>query len=155
MIREMTYMMNEWKKMRFFVGDYGRSRFFLKGIKTTMITMGVGSYMYIAPELLSEEEGFVGVIIMFIYLLDNLFYVRKEYKFECDVYSTEMILIEMMESTHPYDGENIIQIILKAKEGKVKPLKSKRSEELVALYNSMRDMVLFLNIFDQPVFFVF
>jgi serine/threonine protein kinase len=105
--------------------------------------MGVGSYMYIAPELLSEEVGFVGVVIMFIYLLDNLFYFRKEYKFECDVYSAAMILFEMMESTHPYEG-NLAQIILKAKEGKVKPLKSKRSEELISLYNSMRDMVFIL-----------
>jgi hypothetical protein len=53
-----------------------------------------------------------------------------------------MILFELMESDHPYDGKEMVQIILNAKEGKIKPLKSKRSAELVALYNSMRDMVL-------------
>jgi serine/threonine protein kinase len=125
--------------IKFFVGDYGRSRFFLEGIETAKITLGVGSFMYIAPELLSVEEGFV-VVIMFIYLLDTLFYIRKEYKFECDVYSAAMILFEMMESTHPYEG-NLAQIISKVSKGEVKPLKSKRSEELISLYNSMRDMV--------------
>jgi hypothetical protein len=56
-----------------------------------------------------------------------------------------MILFELMELDHPYDGNNTALIALKAMEGKVKPLKSKRSPELVALYNSMRDMVLFIH----------
>jgi hypothetical protein len=35
----------------------------------------------------------------------------------------------------------------------VKPLKSKRSEELISLYNSMRDMVFILKHIWSPCFF--
>jgi hypothetical protein len=87
----------------------------------------------------------MGLFVLIIYLLDNLFCFRKEYGFECDMYSAAMVLFEMMESTHPYDGGNQMQIFLKAKNGEVKPLKSERPEELIALYNSMRDMVFIFN----------
>jgi hypothetical protein len=47
-----------------------------------------------------------------------------------------------MESTHPFEGKNDVQIGIKVQKGDVKPLMSKRPEELVALYNSLRNMVL-------------
>jgi glycosyltransferase involved in cell wall biosynthesis len=53
-----------------------------------------------------------------------------------------MVLFELMESTHPYDGENGIQVFMKVQKGEVKPLESKRPKELVDLYNSLRNMVL-------------
>jgi hypothetical protein len=41
------------------LADYGESRFFLKGIKTKTKTKGIGTYMYMAPELIDEKEGFI------------------------------------------------------------------------------------------------
>jgi hypothetical protein len=52
-----------------------------------------------------------------------------------------MILFELMESTHPFDGRNDVQVGMKVQKGEVKPLCSKRPKELVALYNSLRNMV--------------
>jgi hypothetical protein len=46
-----------------------------------------------------------------------------------------------MESTHPFEGENDAQVVINIYKEKIKPLKSKRPEELVALYNSLRNMV--------------
>jgi hypothetical protein len=52
-----------------------------------------------------------------------------------------MILFELMEPTHPFDGKNDVQVGMKVQKGEVKPLCSERPEELVALYNSLRNMV--------------
>jgi serine/threonine protein kinase len=68
-------------------------------------------------------------------------FFRKEYGFECDRWSLAMILFELMESTHPFDGRNDVQVGMKVQKGEVKPLRSKRPKELVVLYNSLRNMV--------------
>jgi hypothetical protein len=47
-----------------------------------------------------------------------------------------------MESTHPFEGENDAQVAINIKDEKIKSLESKRPEELVALFNSLRNMVL-------------
>jgi serine/threonine protein kinase len=76
-----------------------------------------------------------------------LFFFRKEYRFECDRWSLAMILFELMESTHPFDGKNVLQLVIKLQKGEVKPLISKRPKELVELYNSLRNMVLLTYIY--------
>jgi serine/threonine protein kinase len=67
--------------------------------------------------------------------------LRKEYGFKRDMWSLAMILFELMESTHPFEGENNAQVVINVHGGKIKPLKSKRPEELVALYNLLQNMV--------------
>jgi serine/threonine protein kinase len=68
-------------------------------------------------------------------------FLRKEYGFECDMWSLAMILFELMESTHPFEGENDAQVVINVHGGKIKQVMSKRPKELVALYNSLRNMV--------------
>jgi hypothetical protein len=53
-----------------------------------------------------------------------------------------LIFFELMESERPFDG-NFFQIILKVKNGEVKPLSTemKRDKKLVELYNSMKNIV--------------
>jgi hypothetical protein len=58
-----------------------------------------------------------------------------------------MVLFELMESTHPFDGKNYLQVGIKVQKGEIKPLRSKRSKELVELYNSLRNMVLLTYIY--------
>jgi hypothetical protein len=41
----------------YLLADYGESRFFSKTTQTKTKTKGIGTYMYMAPELISEEEG--------------------------------------------------------------------------------------------------
>jgi serine/threonine protein kinase len=42
------------------LADYGESRFFSKATQIETTSKGIGTYMYMAPELLSEEEeGFI------------------------------------------------------------------------------------------------
>jgi serine/threonine protein kinase len=76
---------------------------------------------------------------LFILIICSL--LRKEYGFECDMWSLAMVLFELMESTHPFEGENDAQIAINVRGGNIKPLKSERPNELVALYNSLRNMV--------------
>jgi serine/threonine protein kinase len=40
------------------LADYGESRFFSKATLTKTMSRGIGTYMYMAPELIAEEEGF-------------------------------------------------------------------------------------------------
>jgi serine/threonine protein kinase len=58
-----------------------------------------------------------------------------------DMWSLAMILFELMESTHPFEGKNDVQIAINVLGEKIKPLKSEKPKELVALYNSLRNMV--------------
>jgi serine/threonine protein kinase len=97
--------------------------------------------MYMAPELISEEEGFIYIYYLFLLFLVIFFLFRKEYGFECDRWSLAMILFELMESTHPFEGKNDAQIAINVLGGKIKQLKSKRPKELVVLYNSLRNVV--------------
>jgi serine/threonine protein kinase len=69
------------------------------------------------------------------------FFIRKEYGFECDMWSLAMILFELIESTHPFEGKNDAQIVVNVLGGKIKQLMFERPEELVAFYNSLRNMV--------------
>jgi hypothetical protein len=58
------------------LADYGESRFFSKATQIETISKGIGTYMYMAPELLSEEEGFILLtVITIINILDNLFFL--------------------------------------------------------------------------------
>jgi serine/threonine protein kinase len=107
--------------------------------------------MYAAPELLKKEEG--EEFLFFLLLLLFVFIFRIEYRFEYDIWSLAMILFELMELEYPYDGTDY-QIIKRAMEGKVKPLKTERSPELVQLYNSMRNMV-YVFLFIYYLLFIF
>jgi serine/threonine protein kinase len=41
------------------LADYGESRFFSKATKTKTVSPTIGTYMYMAPELIEEKEGFI------------------------------------------------------------------------------------------------
>jgi serine/threonine protein kinase len=41
------------------LADYGESRFFSKATQTKTKSKVIGTYMYMAPELMSDEEGFI------------------------------------------------------------------------------------------------
>jgi hypothetical protein len=51
-------------------------------------------------------------------------------------------MFELMELAHPFDGKTVPAIIKKVREKKVKDLKIERSRELVALYTSLRNIVM-------------
>jgi hypothetical protein len=46
-----------------------------------------------------------------------------------------------MESTYPFEGKNDAQVAINVLGGKIKPLMIERPKELIALYNSLRNMV--------------
>jgi serine/threonine protein kinase len=46
------------------LADYGESRFFSKATQTKTKSTGIGTYMYMAPELINGEEGLVIIIII-------------------------------------------------------------------------------------------
>jgi serine/threonine protein kinase len=138
----------------YILADYGESRFFSKATKMRTRTRWIDTYMYMAPELVAEEERFVYlIIIIIVIILGNFFLFRKEYGFECDRWSLAMILFELMESTHPFDGKNDLQVGMKVQKGEVKSLCSKRPEQLVALYNSLQNMV-FIYMHRTYIFFL-
>jgi hypothetical protein len=59
------------------LADYSESRIFSKATKLETFSKGIGTYMYMAPELTCGEKGFILIlptIIMIIILLDNLFF---------------------------------------------------------------------------------
>jgi serine/threonine protein kinase len=120
------------------IADYGESRLFLLQTHTQQDT--IGTFMYMAPELLDDIDEKFNVIYFYYFMIFN--WTRK-YRFECDIWSLAMILFELMESEHPYDGD-LPKVVLKVRDKKVKPLTSKRPQELVELYNSMRDIVCFV-----------
>jgi serine/threonine protein kinase len=51
----------------YLLADYGESRFFSKATQTKTKSRSIGTYIYMAPELISEEEGFVVVTIINIF----------------------------------------------------------------------------------------
>jgi serine/threonine protein kinase len=43
----------------YLLADYGESRFFSKATRTKTKSKEIGTYMYMAPELINGEEGFI------------------------------------------------------------------------------------------------
>jgi hypothetical protein len=52
-----------------------------------------------------------------------------------------MILYELMELERPYDSSVLKKLVKKVKKGDTKPLKTKRPQPLIDLYDSMRNLV--------------
>jgi NIMA (never in mitosis gene a)-related kinase len=67
--------------------------------------------------------------------------LRLKYGKECDIWSMGMIMHELMELEYPYPSNNWFSLMSRVREGKVTPLKQKRSEALIELYKSMIVMV--------------
>jgi serine/threonine protein kinase len=60
------------------LADYGESRFFSKASQTKTKSKMIGTYMYMAPELISEEEGFILLMLtIIITFLGNVFSLGK------------------------------------------------------------------------------
>jgi hypothetical protein len=77
-------------------------------------------------------------IIYYLYVVIILF--SMEHAFECDIWSTAMILFELMEGDYPHSLDFHEQR-KEVKEGKIKPLTRNRPLQLVTLYDSMRKIV--------------
>ena len=102
------------------IGDFGIARCLIVTLEKTL-TFGIGTPYYIAPEMLSEEEG-------------------KGYTYKVDMWSFGVSLYEMITFNKPFDGRNFPAVILKIIAGKYKELPKNVPQDLRNLVNKLLKM---------------